>query len=260
MDLFKDVSVLKINNNNISKENDIVINEKRYSIKINNVEIIDLYCLPINLEELAAGILYQERIISKPDSIISIKIDNRNSIINIQLDKLTDQLKNLIKTRFLTADCINSSLLKGVSDKIPTEQIKTNFMIKLDSVHILLKQFNKMSELYKVTGGTHSAALCINKELLFYNEDIGRHNCIDKLIGWAFLKKINLKDKIIITTGRISALMVIKAVKVAVPILISRSAATWEAVRIAKKFNLALAGFARGSKLNIYTHPERFSL
>ena len=263
MELFKDIPILKVINKNIIKKKDIVINEKLYSIRINNEEIVSLYCLPVYLEELVLGILYQEKIIAKLDSIKSIMIDDEIGIINILLKdsiKNLNMLDRLKKEGFLAPDCTNSTLFSSISNKVICKPIHTNTIIKLDNLHILLKQFEKMSELYRSTGGTHSAALCSGINILFYNEDISRHNCIDKVIGWSFLKGVNLSDKIIITTGRLSASMVVKAIKSSIAILISRSAATWGAIDLANRYNLSLAGFARSSRLNIYTHSERFSL
>ena len=263
MKLFKDISILKVINRNISRENDIVINEKLYSIRINKEEILSLYCLPIYIEEFVAGILYQEKIITTPDSIRSISIDDNLGVIDISIKLKNDNISGLEKLkrlRFLTPDCTNPSSLSSLNNQIVCEPIQTDFIIKLDSIHLLLKQFEKMAELYRSTGSTHSAALCSETKILFYNEDISRHNCIDKLVGWAFLKIIDLSDKIIITTGRLTATMVTKAIKTSVAILISRSAATWEAIKIADRYNLAMASFARCSRINIYSHPERFSL
>ena len=261
MELFKTVSISKVENNKILEKSDIVINEKLYSIKINKEVILSLYCLPIHLEELVQGILYQEKVISRPDSIVTINIDNKFGVIDIFL-KTTDinleNLNRLKKTKFITPDCTNPTAFSHLYDDIIYKPVNSNMTLELDKIFTLMKQFNGMSELYKNTGGTHSAALCSTSKILFYNEDISRHNCIDKLIGWAFSNDVKLQDKIFITTGRISATMVIKALKVSLPILISRSAPTWESIKIANNYKISLIGFVRGRKLNIYTHPERF--
>ena len=88
-------------------------------------------------------------------------------------------------------------------------------------------------------------------------EDVGRHNAIDKIIGEAFIKDIDLNDKIILTSGRISSEMLLKSAKVGIPIVISRSAATDLAIEIAKNLGITLVGFARGKKMNVYSNEQR---
>ena len=113
------------------------------------------------------------------------------------------------------------------------------------------------SDLFKNTGGVHSVAIYDNQELITIKEDVARHNAMDKAIGDCVLNDINLKDKIIFVSGRISCEMILKAAKSGIPIVISKSAPTNLSVEIAKKLNITLAGFVRGERMNIYTNPQR---
>ncbi|MCK5427578.1 MAG: formate dehydrogenase accessory sulfurtransferase FdhD, partial [Thermodesulfovibrionia bacterium] len=117
--------------------------------------------------------------------------------------------------------------------------------------------FQKKSELFRSTGGVHSAALCDAHEMLVFAEDIGRHNAVDKVIGYAFLENIPMQNKILLLSGRLSSEIINKAVRAKVPLLISRAAPTDIAVETAKKYNLTLIGFLRGQKLNVYSNPQR---
>jgi FdhD protein len=127
--------------------------------------------------------------------------------------------------------------------------------IALDPAKILklVNEFSKSSELFISTGGVHSCALCSYDEILYFEEDIGRHNAMDKLSGSVLVNKIYAGNKIILTTGRISSEIITKAAKIGIPVLVSRSAPTDAAIEMALQLNITLIGFARGQSLNIYT-------
>ena len=121
----------------------------------------------------------------------------------------------------------------------------------------LVRDVQKCSTLYATTGGVHNAALCNKDEVLFFNEDIGRHNAVDKVIGRCINKNIPIDDKIVVTSGRISSAVLQKIVRASIPILISRSAPTSEAIRLSKVFGVTLIGFARGKRFNVYSNSHR---
>ena len=120
-----------------------------------------------------------------------------------------------------------------------------------------MKENLTSSELFKNTGGVHSVAIYDNEKLITIREDVARHNAMDKSIGYCILNNIDLKDKIIFVSGRISCEMILKAAKAGIPIVISKSAPTNLSREIAQKLNITLAGFVRGERMNIYTEPQR---
>ncbi len=107
------------------------------------------------------------------------------------------------------------------------------------------------------TGGVHSAALADRQKIHLFAEDIGRHNAVDKLIGKAFLAGIPVEDKILLSSGRISGEIMTKVIRNRIPIMISRTAPTCMSITYAEDHGITLIGFARGNRMNIYTHPQR---
>jgi len=99
----------------------------------------------------------------------------------------------------------------------------------------------------------HSAALCQEDKIVAFAEDIGRHNAVDKIVGEVILKGEETKDKFLLLFGRVSSEILIKAARLGVPLIVSRSAPTNMAIKLAKQLNITLAGFARGERLNLYT-------
>ena len=109
------------------------------------------------------------------------------------------------------------------------------------------------------TGGIHIVALLDGSKILSVSEDIGRHNALDRVIGHALRNKMDLAHTYVIVSGRISSEMVRKCLIANIPVIVSRGATTTLAVEIAEKTGLTVAGFARGGKMNIYSHRERIT-
>lgn len=129
--------------------------------------------------------------------------------------------------------------------------------LQSQQITVLMKAFDKKSAVFKKTGGVHSAALCDGERIVSFQEDIGRHNAIDKIIGDALYNNLNMADLIVLTSGRISSDVMFKVQKMESAVIVSRSAPTDLAVKLAKQWNVTLVGFARGKRMNVYSAPER---
>ena len=123
----------------------------------------------------------------------------------------------------------------------------------------LFHLYQKRSDLYNLTGCIHSAAITDGEHILVCAEDIGRHNAVDKVVGYCVLESISLDDKVILVSGRLSSEMATKCARWDIPIVVSRAAPTARAIDIAEKQGITMVGFMRGTRMNIYTHPERIT-
>jgi FdhD protein len=121
----------------------------------------------------------------------------------------------------------------------------------------LAKTFETRADLWRRTGGVHACALATPEELVLFAEDVGRHNAFDKVMGRALLDGVGVRDKLVLTTGRLSAEIVSKAAACRVPILASRSAVTHMGIQLARRLNITLIGFLRGRRLSVYTGYDR---
>ncbi|HKZ56668.1 MAG TPA: formate dehydrogenase accessory sulfurtransferase FdhD, partial [Thermodesulfovibrionales bacterium] len=135
--------------------------------------------------------------------------------------------------------------------------IKDAFSIDAGILKTLFKEFQQRSEIFRLTGGVHSAALSDGEKILVFAEDIGRHNAIDKIIGYSILEKIPFAGKLILVSGRLSSEIVSKCSRWGIPIVASRAAPTNLAIEIAETSGITLIGFVRGERINIYTNPQR---
>ncbi|WP_432665935.1 formate dehydrogenase accessory sulfurtransferase FdhD [Wukongibacter baidiensis] len=257
MQVYKEVTITKIEDDKIYEKEDMVIKEYPLTIFINDEEFITLLCTPQSLDYLTIGFLISEGLIKRKEDIKSMRIDEIKGTARVEIKGKDLLTKKLYGKRTMTTGCGKGTIFYSVIDALKTKKIYNDFDVKKEYIFQISNGLNKRSELFIKTGGVHSCLLCSKEDELIFHEDVGRHNAIDKIIGEAFVKDIDLKDKIILTSGRISSEMLLKSAKVGVPVVVSRSAATDLAVDIANKLGITLVGFARGKKMNIYSHEER---
>ena len=147
-----------------------------------------------------------------------------------------------------------------MGNNLPGEKILDPAVFSLQDIRSLYRDFQKRSEGYRATGGVHSAALADAHRTIVFAEDIGRHNAVDKVIGYALLEDISFSGKVMLASGRLSSEIVSKCARCSIPVIISRAAPTSLSVHIAEASGLTLIGFARGDRMNIYTGRERVLL
>ncbi|HSH34866.1 formate dehydrogenase accessory sulfurtransferase FdhD [Schnuerera sp.] len=254
MDSTKTVNIIRIKGKESMNEEDIVIMEYPFTIFVNDEEIITLLCSPNSLKELLVGFLYSEGFLTSFSDIDRIRIDKDKGIGYIYLKNINKFNEKLRGKRTITSGCGKGTLFYNVLDSFKSKKIEKSLSLQADEIKEIVRQFNRKSELFLTTGGVHSCALCSNQDIIIFEEDIGRHNALDKIFGKALLEKIDTKDKIILTSGRISSEILIKSAKRQVPVIVSRSAPTSLAVEMATELGITLIGFARGEKMNIYTN------
>ena len=260
MDLTKDIPIIKYENGTVSSVVDIVVKEYALTIMLDGEEFITLLCTPSSLDCLAVGFLLSESVIKSKNDIEKLRIDEEKGIIEVSTIESSIIAKRLHGKRTMTTGCGKGSTFYNALDSISCKKVSSNIEISAHDILELVRAFNKMSELFLSTGGVHSVALAEDTGIKLFHEDVGRHNAIDKVIGEASLKDIQLSDKLVLTSGRVSSEMLIKAAKGRIPVIISRSAPTDLAVELAKQLGITVIGFARGQKMNIYSNPERIIL
>jgi FdhD protein len=185
-----------------------------------------------------------------------LSIDQEKLFVNVETNGKSIS-EELFFKRIYTSGCGKGILYHNPVDLIQKIKLPLNFTISPEKILALMKKFQKSSLEFKKTGGVHSAALCNEKEILIFKDDIGRHNAVDKVIGEGIISEIDFTDKIILTSGRISSEILLKTNRCKIQIVASFSAPTDQSVRIARELNITLAGFVRGNRMNIYSGEER---
>jgi FdhD protein len=235
----------------LSKE---IIREIHLEINLNAKKIAVIACSGRYADELAAGFLRSEGLLSSRDEIEKIEVSDTEHKVNIWTREQVPITLSSHKT-------IASSGARGTGagqalTRQPLRE-QTPRRIKPEDIFRMMDDFLSLASLHDATGGTHAAALAAENKIIAGREDIGRHNTIDMLGGYALLNGIDLADKTIIRTGRVSSEIVHKVWRLGVPVVISISVPTAMAIQLAGEAGITLVGSARGKKFIIYTHPER---
>ena len=233
-----------------------VINEKSLTIFLNNQEIVTLMTIGDHSKYLAIGYLLNQNMLKKNDIITKIDHDCEIDVVVVRTKRKTNFEKQLQK-KITTSGCAIGTIFGDIYDEIIKTKIKSNRKIKKSWIYQISKKINLTPSLYLKAGAVHGCAIVQKNKPLIYMEDVGRHNAVDKIAGYMFLNKIDPKNKIFYTTGRLTSEMVIKTVKIGVPILISRSGFTSWGVDLAKKTNLTLIGRAKGKKFIVLSSERR---
>jgi len=249
----KSIDILRIKGQQPIHDQDILIIEYPFTIYLNDEEIITLLCSPKSLEELTIGFLYSEGFIDDTSSVEKIIVDEEKGTSHAYVKERKSLAEKLQGKRTITSGCGKGTLFYNVLDSFKSKKIEKTLDIQIGEIKSLVQEFNHKSELFLETGGVHSCALCSLSGILIFEEDIGRHNALDKILGRALMDNIDLSDKLVLTSGRISSEMLIKVAKRGIPAIISRSAPTSLSVELARELNIMVVGFARGEKMNIYS-------
>jgi len=233
-----------------------VTREQPLTIILNNEELVTLLCSPADLKYLAIGFLASEGLLKSKDEIRQITVDDTRGLVRVATEGNKEQAGELVFKRLITSGCGRGASFYSAADAAG-QKVVSRAKVSAEAVFTLVNAFQHNSQLYLATHGVHSAALCDQKSILVFNEDIGRHNAIDKIFGKCLLEDITTADRLIITSGRITSEILHKVAKRGIPIIISVSAPTNLGVKIADSLGITLIASVRGQKMNIYTCGER---
>lgn len=238
---------------------DYLASEVPLTIFIEEKEIVTLLCTPADISDLTAGFLFTSGLIKEFSEIKKIILNKEQWTVYVDLAD-DSHMEELVFKRMYTSGCGRGTLFYNALDLMHRQKIESELKIKTKQVSKLMNTFQKSSELYLKTGGTHGAAIAGTESLEIFREDIGRHNAIDKVIGAALAENCVFGSKVLLTSGRVSSEVIFKVQKCRIPIVISKSAPTDQTVKHAREMNLTLIGFSRGSRMNVYSGEERIIL
>jgi FdhD protein len=229
--------------------------ERALTIFLNAQEIVTAMTINDYPEYLAIGYLLNQNMLLGDDEITAVDYDEELSTVVVRTRRKTDYEKKL-KKKVQTSGCAQGTVFGDLMEaletiNLPKAQLRTSWL------YALTHKINTTPSLYLEAGAIHGCVLAQEDRPLVYMEDVGRHNAVDKIAGWMFKEKVSPADKIFYTTGRLTSEMVIKTVRMGIPILISRSGFTAWGVELARKANLTLIGRARGKRFVALAGEDR---
>ncbi len=263
----REIVLTRYDKGEVLEISDTVVREYPFTICVNGEEAVTLMCSPGSLSYLTLGYLLSEEFIRNKSDVKSVNIDEEKGAAYVELSKGAayaelskgaGDLLNLKKKGRTAKGCSGGFTLFGLQDpslKISDKKLRINH----ENILFLMEEFAARSRIFRDTGGVHGAALSDGEKILIFNEDIGRHNALDKVIGEAFASDVVFEDKIVLTTGRVSSEMLMKTAKRDIPVIVSRSAPMDLALQIADQIGLTVVGFVRGERMNVYTGIERIA-
>jgi FdhD protein len=227
------------------------------TIFLNGEELVTLLCTGHHAEELALGFLRSEGLLASLGEVRGVQVDGEAGVVRVELHGEEALRRTLYLKRTLGSGCGRASLYYQPLDALQIRPIEHDLVVSPGEIRALMREMGRISFLYKESRGTHHAALALPDRILVGREDIGRHNAVDMIVGYALRTGVTMGDKILLTTGRASSEIVLKAARVGIPIVASRSASTHLAVEMAQRVGMTLVGSVRGDKMVLYAHPER---
>jgi FdhD protein len=254
-----DILRLDLSTGKAEKMVDCVAEEVPLQISLNSAYTFVIWCSPSQFEELAVGYLLAEEILRSVDEIESLSSNVKENKCQITLKpsvNLDERMKHSRRsTRIIPLIKASTSAYQH-DEKISV--VKSPLRVKAEVILGAISQMNSLAKGFKETGGLHDSGIFKSDgTIVAFSEDVGRHNTVDKVIGLASLNREDFSQCFMIITGRVPGDMIYKAAKVGLPIVASVAAVLNSGVSSAEKANIALVGFVRGKRMNVYTCPER---
>ncbi len=234
-----------------------IVSEIPLTVYLNDTELATLICSPIGYKELAAGFLLSEGLVQDPSDIKDISIHEDDGLLWVETSAPVPQMENFLRRQIASCCGKGRATLYFVNDARQLQPVQSASKFKAPDILRLIAMLEENSATFRRTGGVHGAALADSTGLLVMFEDIGRHNAVDKVLGHAFINRIMTSDKIMLLSGRVSSEILIKAARIGLPLVVSRSAPTLLAVELAEQFGIAIVGFARGQQFSVYSHVKK---
>ena len=249
----------------VKETTDLVAVEEPLEIRLQGEPFQVLMRLPGLEKELALGFLFTEGVIQSLSEVITLHFCGTATdpllppnVVDVRLTEaaLARRGRRHLEVSYSSCGLCAKEAVSEICRKVAP--VPSNLAVTPEELVALMARLEESQTIYRDTGGTHGVALASPDGAVFLMaEDVGRHNAMDKVLGRALLEKRDLTALVALLSGRISFEMALKAIRAGIPILAAVSAPTSMALELAQELNLTLAGFVRGPRLNVYTHPER---
>lgn len=235
---------------------DVVASDEAVCVFINDEFYRTMIATPGMTRELVLGHLFTEGVIGSLDDVAELEVLPLKVHVELRGEVDFERL-NMSKVDLITTAC--GSLSTPVNPgQLEALGVSSDVKIEAEVIWRMVRELNLRGEKYKETGGTHSAMLCkVDGEVVAFAEDVGRHNAVDKVVGAALLEGVDFGECALVSSGRQSSEMVLKAARSGVPVVTSVAAPLSSGIQVARVTGITLVCFVRGRRMNVYSHNER---
>ena len=233
-----------------------VVTERPLTLFLNSREIVTMMTIGDRPDLLGVGYLLNQNMLKADDEIVGVDYAEDIATVVVRTRRQTD-FEDKLRKKTQTSGCAQGTVFGDLMEEFDKVVLNSHGRVHTSWLYQLTKKINTAPSLYLKAGAIHGCVLAEGDRPLIYMEDVGRHNAVDKIAGYMFLHGIAPDDKIFYTTGRLTSEMVIKTVKMHIPVLVSRSGFTAWGVELARKAGLTLIGRARGRRFVALSGAER---
>jgi len=236
--------------------------ERPLTIYLDKREVVTLMTLGSAPEALVLGYLRNQRLVESPDDIESIQVDWETDSAAVKTRRSTVDIDALTSKRVVTTGCGQGTMFGGLMEEMSEISLPNGPALSQEAIVALIDVIRVHDSIYKKSGSVHACAVFErvgdhSVKLLYFIEDVGRHNAVDSISGLMWLADQSGRDLIFFTTGRLTSEMVIKGAQMGVPFLLTRSGVTLMGLELARKTNLTILSRCSGKHFEIYNAPER---
>lgn len=239
-----------------------IAGEHPLTVYVDKREILTLMTLGAAPEALAIGYLRNQRLLDRIEDIVSVQVDWEVNSVAINTRNGLKDLDAKLGKRTTTSGCGQGTVFGDLMADVDAVRLPVDTVLTRSTLYALLDRVRIHETIYKQAGAVHGCALATNgdgaSEILYFVEDVGRHNAVDAIAGKMWLDRVDGGDKIFYTTGRLTSEMVIKAAQMGMPFLVSRSGLTQMGYEIAQTVGITMIGRATGKHFLLFTGGERF--
>ncbi len=240
----------------------LIAGEHPLTLYIDKRELLTIMTLGAAPEALAIGYLRNQRLLERIEDVVSVQVDWEVNAVAVTTRHGLKDLEAKTARRTKTSGCGQGTVFGDLMQEIDAVRLPEGATLSRATLYALLEQVRLHETIYKQAGAVHGCALATNaaatSEILYFIEDVGRHNAVDAIAGMMWLDRVAGGDKIFYTTGRLTSEMVIKAAQMEIPFLVSRSGLTQMGYEIARKVGMTMIGRATGKHFLLFTGSEQF--
>jgi FdhD protein len=235
-----------------------IAGEHPLTLYLDKREIVTLMTLGQAPEALTVGYLRNQRLVGSVEEIAAVQVDWETDSVAVTTRKGVKGLRERLRKRTVTTGCGQGTMFGDLMEEIDLLRLRDDVRLDEETLYALLDAVRHHETIYKSAGAVHGCALAAGGEILYFVEDVGRHNAVDAIAGLMWLDRVDGSDKIFYTTGRLTSEMVIKAAQMQIPFLVSRSGLTEMGHQIASRVGITMLGRAVNKHYLLFTGTHRF--
>jgi FdhD protein len=238
--------------------------ERPLTIYIDKKEVLTLMTLGGAPEALTLGYIRNQRLVNDLEDIESIQVDWETDSVAVKTKVSTESIAKRTEKKTVTSGCGQGTMFGDFMNEFETLELPEHVLLTQDNIEKVIDQIRTHPSVYKKAGSVHACAVFKNQtsgpELIYFIEDVGRHNAVDAISGMMWLDGLSGEDLIFYTTGRLTSEMVIKGGQMGIPFLLTRSGVTQMGLSLAKQIKMTIMARCSGEHFLIYEGAKRIQM